>query len=138
MLKIYIKLYLWWYVPCKTLIGHYMKLQWVKFNCFVLKYLLKLCILLIRSCASFGAVKCCHGNTYWGAKKYTLNLECMIILPIVWVENTIENVDWIVTKTTDQSHLVIIVLIMLNKCLQTDVAHNSVDRLHTELHTRTN
>ena len=62
----------------------------------------------------------------------------MIILPIVWVKNTIENVDWIFLKTGDQSYLAKIVLIMHNKCSQADLAQNSVNLSHAEQRTRTN
>ena len=62
-----------------------------------------------------------------GTEKFILNSDCMIILLIVWVENTVENEDWVFPKMVDQSYLVKIVLIMLNKCSQADIAHNSVN-----------
>ena len=71
-------------------------------------------------------------------KKYILNSECMIILPIVCVKNTVENVDWIFLTTTNQSYLVKIVLIMYNKCSQADIAHNFVNRSHAAQRNCTN
>ena len=48
------------------------------------------------------------------------------------VENTAENVDWILSKSAGQLYLVKSGLIMHSKCLQTDIAHNSVNRSHAE------
>ena len=55
----------------------------------------------------------------------------MIILPIVWVENTVEKVDFNFPKKADWSYLVKIVLIMHNKSSQGDIALNSVKALAT-------
>ena len=62
----------------------------------------------------------------------------MIILLIVWIKNTVENVYWIFLKTTDKSYLVKFVLIMHNKSSQADIAHNPVIRCLAEQRTRTN
>ena len=56
----------------------------------------------------------------------------MIILPIVCIKNTVGNLDCIFPKTSDQSYLVKIVLIMHNKCSQADITHNSVNCSHAE------
>ena len=61
-----------------------------------------------------------------------------LFLSIVWVKNTVENVDWIFPKTVDQSDLVKIVLIVHNKCSQADIAQNFVNRSHAEQHVRIN
>ena len=45
----------------------------------------------------------------------------MIILKTETVKNMVENVVWIFLKTADQSYLVKIVLIVHNKCSQTDM-----------------
>ena len=58
----------------------------------------------------------------------------MIILPLVWVKYTAENVDWIFIKTADQSYLGKGVLIMYNKCSQADIAPNSVNRSNEDQH----
>ena len=56
----------------------------------------------------------------------------MIILPIVWVKNMVEDVEWICLKRADQLYLVKIVFIMHNKCSQAYIALNSVIRSHNE------
>ena len=61
----------------------------------------------------------------------------MIIVPNVWVKNTVENVDRIFLKTEDESYLIKIVLIMHNKCSEADTSHNSVTRSHAEQRTQT-
>ena len=66
-----------------------------------------------------------------GSQIFILNSDCMVILPIVCIENIVENVDWIFPKTAVQ-YLVKIGLIMHNNCLQIDIAYNSVDRFHAE------
>ena len=43
-------------------------------------------------------------------EKFILNSDFTIILPIMWVVCTVESVDWIFLKTTDQSYLFKIVL----------------------------
>ena len=55
--------------------------------------------------------------------------DWMIILPIMWVKNTVKNVCWIFLKTADQSYLVKIVLIMQNKCSQDDITTTMWDKL---------
>ena len=50
-----------------------------------------------------------------------INSDRMIILPIVWVKNTVENVAWIFPE--NQAYLVKIIIIM-----QADIAHNSDNR----------
>ena len=62
----------------------------------------------------------------------------MIILPIEWVKNTVENVVWIFLKMTDQLYLIKYVLIMHNKCSQADIAHNYDNCSHNEQRTLTN
>ena len=42
---------------------------------------------------------------------------------------------WIFPLAVDQSYFVKIVIIMHNKCSQADIAHNCVNRSHTEHHT---
>ena len=62
----------------------------------------------------------------------------MIILSIVCVKNTVENVNFIILQMADKPYLVKIVLIMHNKCSLTDIAHNSANHSHAEQRTRTN
>ena len=62
------------------------------------------------------------------SKMGILNSVFMIILQIVWVKNRLGNVDLIFLKTGDQSYLVKIFLIMLNKCSQDDIVHNFGNR----------
>ena len=54
-------------------------------------------------------------------KKRILISDCMNILRIGSVKNTVENVDWIVLKAADQSYLVKIVFIMHTKCSQSSL-----------------
>ena len=82
------------------------------------------------SCTSF--LRYLRHDGVWEQKFFIVNSDCMIILPIVCVENTVENVYWIFRKTAGQSYLVKIGLVMHNKCLQTDIAHNSVNRSPAE------
>ena len=53
-------------------------------------------------------------HRYYGneAEKFFLNSDLPIILPIMRIKNTVENVDWIFLKMADQSYLVKIILIM--------------------------
>ena len=67
-------------------------------------------------------------------EKFILNSDFTIILPIMQVKITIENIDWIFLKIADLSYLVKIVLIMHNNCLQADIVHNPVNCSHAEKH----
>ena len=56
-----------------------------------------------------------------------------MVIPIVWVKNAAENIDLIFPKTADQTYLVKIVLIMQNKCSHGDIAHSSVNLVHSNI-----
>ena len=57
---------------------------------------------------------------------------------IMWVINTVENLDLFCLKMAYQTYLVKIVFIVQNKSSQYDIAHNYVHRSHAEHWTRTN
>ena len=61
----------------------------------------------------------CYGNEHL-TEIFVLNSDFMIILTIMRIKNTVENVDWIFIKMADQLYLVKIVLIMHNKCSKAD------------------
>ena len=72
-------------------------------------------------------------------KKFIINLNFSIIQQIMRVKMTVENVDKIFLKMTDQSHLVKIVLIMHNEQRKKMWnSHNSVNRSHAKQRTLTN
>ena len=71
------------------------------------------------------------------SEKFNLNSDFKIILPIMRVKNTVENLDLIFLNMADESYFVKIVLIIHHKCSQTDTAHNSVNRSDNEQRTLT-
>ena len=72
-------------------------------------------------------------------EKLIINSDFTFILQIMRVKITIENVDKIFLKMTDQSHLVKIVLITHNKqSMKMLNAHSSVNRSHAEQRNLTN
>ena len=79
-----------------------------------------------------------YRNAHIDWKIHLKNSDFTIIIAIMRVKNTVENVNRLFLKIADQSYLVKIVLIERNKCSQADIAHNSVNRSHPEQRTRTN
>ena len=75
-------------------------------------------------------------ETHFLTEKFILNSDFTIMLPILQIKNTVQNVDWIFLKMADQSYFVKIVLIVHHKSSQADIAHNSVNRSNNEQRTQ--
>ena len=71
-------------------------------------------------------------------EKCILNVDFMIMLPITWIKNTVENVDLIFLKITEQSYFIKIILTWCSECSQADIAVNFVNHSHAEKHTQIN
>ena len=122
------------YSSQNLIVERYIKLQYIKLYCIL--YIYNTCILHLQHVYF---IICLYFIQHvLGAEIFILNSDCIIFLAIMWAENTVENVVWIFPKTADESYLVKIGLIMHHKSLQTDIAHNSVNRSRAEQYTRTN
>ena len=90
----------------KTCYKNYTKSQQVKFNSILQKYFLKWQFLEIH-CGeiSRGLMRGCYGDAHLD-RKIILNSDFIIIFPIMRVKYTVENLDLILLKKADQSHLV--------------------------------
>ena len=69
-----------------------------------------------------------YGNEHLDRKIHAKknDRDFTIILSIMRIKNSSGNVDWFSLKMADQSYLVKIILIMHNKYLKADIAHNFV------------
>ena len=88
----------------------------------LLKMLLR-CIDAVGCVKKRHAPRCIHkiqailsGCVCLKAKNFILNEDFTVILEIIQVKNTVENVHLIFVKMADQSYFVNIVLIAQNKC----------------------